>query len=369
MTAEDRQKLHLYINFKLISSGQPSCGTGATAELIEIAHDLLLIYREKNRLLSSYHCPVDRRIQDFLGRYVEDPDRIPTLPFQSFMMGARFHRKLPLDTRVCNPVDAVLTGRRNNPPEPGIRPLAVYNPIHYQELPEIWARLTEHEREPGYLISNGYLEPLEDFEYRGRTILASRLGYRITERFLAHFLGKIFDNPRAVFTSAILRPESQNLEVFVDGIENICEAQERVARRYLEDGSIEDACPPLKALIHIMAEGHYQGRRIQDPAIRGRFSRHALLESDWYQERLEVKQQRDIHLARRMVLNLQQFLELRHYADEADRLDGAPRLDRAKAHLARVQELAYLDALVGTLGADPLRPARETLVEAERQAV
>jgi phosphoenolpyruvate carboxykinase (diphosphate) len=185
-------------------------------------------------------------------------------------------------------------------------------------IPEIWARLTEHEREPGYLIENGYLEPLEDFEYQGRTILASRLGYRITERFVAHFLGKIFDNPRAVFTSAILRPESQDLEVFVDGVENICEAQERVARRYLEDGSIEDACPPLKALIHIMAEGHYQGRRIQDPVIRGLFSRHALLESDWYQERLEVKQQRDIHLARRMVLNLQQFLELRHYADEAE---------------------------------------------------
>jgi hypothetical protein len=53
-------------------------------------------------------------------------------------MGARFHRKLPLDTQVCNPVDAVLTGRRNNPPEPGIRPLAVYNPIHYQELPELF---------------------------------------------------------------------------------------------------------------------------------------------------------------------------------------------------------------------------------------
>ena len=39
---------------------------------------------------------------------------------------------------MCHPVDAVLTGRRNNPPEPGIRSLAVYNPIHYQELPELF---------------------------------------------------------------------------------------------------------------------------------------------------------------------------------------------------------------------------------------
>ena len=38
------------------------------------------------------------------------------------------------------PVDAVLIGRRNNPPEAaaGIRDLAVYNPIHYQELPEFF---------------------------------------------------------------------------------------------------------------------------------------------------------------------------------------------------------------------------------------
>ena len=199
-------------------------------------------------------------------------------------------------------------------------------------------------------------------------MLASRLGYRITERFVAHFLGKIFDNPQAVFTPAILRPETQDLAVFVDGVENICEAQERVARRYLEDGSIEDACPPLRALIHIMAEGHYQGRTIRDPAIRGLFTREALLASDWYRERLEVKQQRDIQLARRLVHNLQQFLELRHYADEAHRLDANARLERAKARLATVQDPAYLDALVGTLGADPLQPARETLSQASRRA-
>jgi hypothetical protein len=69
-----------------------------------------------------------------------------------------------------------------------------------------------------------------------------------------------------------------------------------------------------------------------------------------------------------MVLNLQQFMELRHYADEADRLDAAARLERAKSDLARVQEPAYLDALVGTIGADPLGPSREIMVEAERRA-
>ena len=53
-------------------------------------------------------------------------------------IGARFNRRVPLGTAVVEQVNAVLSGRRNNPPEPGIRPLAVYNPIHYQELPELF---------------------------------------------------------------------------------------------------------------------------------------------------------------------------------------------------------------------------------------
>ena len=55
-------------------------------------------------------------------------------------MGIRLSRAVPLDKPVHSPVQAVLIGRRNNPPEfaRGIRSLAVYNPIHYQELPELF---------------------------------------------------------------------------------------------------------------------------------------------------------------------------------------------------------------------------------------
>ena len=103
LSAEDRQKLHLYINLKLVSSGQHSCGTGETAGFIDIAHDLLLSYREKNRLLSAYHCPVDRRVQDFLNRYLKDLelDRVPTLPFQSFILdrhGLARELSVPIDS-------------------------------------------------------------------------------------------------------------------------------------------------------------------------------------------------------------------------------------------------------------------------------
>ena len=355
-------------------------------------------------------------------------------------MSIRLHRKLDWDSHVCHPVDAVLTGRRNNPPEPGIRPLAVYNPIHYQEvpelfmdficsltgkspsttgagsegaltkgpfnalrttadlnnalvssiltgqagfsssagyvgprvrvdhdisllIPEIWARLSLEERQPAYLIEHGYLESLEDIEHKGKKVLASRLGYRITEHFVHGFLGKIFDNPSAVFTEAILKPETQDIESFVDGIYNIVEAQQHVALQYLEDGSIEDACPPLQALLMIMATGSYSGMDIHHPEIRAMFTRESLLASDWYQERLEIKQRRDIEMWERHVKNLQQFLEDKDYDDEAQRLGMPQRLETAKQKLAAVQEADYVKSLVGTLGADPLTAARARVDE------
>ena len=54
--------------------------------------------------------------------------------------GMRLARALTAGQPLHVPVGAVLLGRRNNPPEPeaGIRPLAVYSPIHYQELPELF---------------------------------------------------------------------------------------------------------------------------------------------------------------------------------------------------------------------------------------
>jgi hypothetical protein len=172
-------------------------------------------------------------------------------------------------------------------------------------------------------------------------------------------MGKIFDNPNAVFTEEILKPETQNLNDYVDGINNIVETQQRVAQQYLDDGSIADACPPLQALLHIMATGQYQGMDVHNPEIRALFSKQSLLASDWYLERLEVKQIKDIALWSRHVDSLQSFSESASYADEVDRLNIKKRLAMARSELERVESPAYLEQIVGMIGADPLRPPRK----------
>lgn len=349
-------------------------------------------------------------------------------------LAPRLARGVPDDDPVPVPVNAVLIGRRNNPPdyEAGIRPLAVYNPIHYQELPElfmdficsltgkspsttgagsegaltkrpfnalrptadlntalvsyaltglhgfstsagyvgphyavghdisllipeVWCRLAPAEVEPDKLIAEGLLEPIPDFTGAdGKPVLASRLGYRVTRKFVAHFFGRVFDNPTKVFTDAMLHPERQDQAAFEDGVRNITEAQQRVAMEYFDGGAIEEACPPLKALLHIMAHGKYEGKDENHPDIRAMFTRDAVLESGWYRKRLETRQQRDIARWTGHVQRLDDALGGGLDARDAAALGLADRRAAAKAELQKVSEPGYVETLVGTLGADPL---------------
>src|ERR1035438_8301608 len=42
-------------------------------------------------------------------------------------------------------------------------------------VPELWCRMRVNEREPKFLIENGFLEPVKDFEHEEKMVLASRL--------------------------------------------------------------------------------------------------------------------------------------------------------------------------------------------------
>ncbi len=347
--------------------------------------------------------------------------------------GVRLYRKIPGEKPVHFTVNAVLPGRRNNPAdrEKGIRPLSVYNPIHYQEVPElfmdficsltgkspsttgagsegaltkgpfnmlvptsdlnnallshilceyqgfssaagyigqenrfdhdisilvpeIWARLEPEDRDASQLIKNNSLEKLEDFEYNGETILASRLGYRINENFAFRCMNKLFDEPLAVFNEKMLKPELQDMEAYIDGIKNIVEAQQKVALRYFDEGSVNAAIPPLKILLHVMAYGHYNGKPLSDPELRREFNREYILQTDWYNERLELKQQKDIAFLNKQILYLKDFISDSNNYELVNGMNIKERLLKVEKALKHVESENYLEELTGTIGADKL---------------
>ena len=417
--------------------------TGPMAELLNESYqrgDSYVVCTSNPRLVDGKQTKNPRYLQD-------RPDMVYARDTYVARRGVQFKRALGAGEPIHIPVGAVLGGRRNNPPDPkvGIRSLAVYSPVHYQELPElvmdyvcsltgkspsttgagsegaltkgpfnalmpstdlnnmivsmiltglggfstaaghvgprfevghdvsllvpeIWCRLTPEERCPKHMIENGMLERVEDFEHNGVSIPASRLGYRITESFVRTYMARVFDNPSKVFSEEILRPEKQDPDSFADGILYIAEAQQRVAKRYLEDGGFELACPPLRAVISVLATGEYEGKTIDDPEVRELFTLENMLASDWYRRRLVEQQSRDIQ----------------HWQDFADRLSAAKaslegggpllqvdldkRLAYAKEQLAIAESPEYLDSLVGTIGADPMRVSADDPVLADRLA-
>lgn len=345
-------------------------------------------------------------------------------------VGARLYRRLGLEKKPYFPVNCVLPGRRNNPPAKGVRALAPFGPIHYQELPEafmdftasltgkspsttgagsegaltkgpfnallpivdlnnalvsyivtgyecfissagcigpnfrcdhdisllvpeLWCRMKPDERRSAFMIEKGYLEPCEDFEHEGKTVEASRLGYRITSEFVQAFGGRVFVNPRSVFPEHILRPEKQNLETYIDGISNIVETQRRVALNYFEDGSIDAACPPMKALLNAMAYGEYEGMTYKDPEFRKLFTYESMIESDWYQERLNAKQMIDVKLWKSHLKYLDSYLANDLNQGMGDRIEEV-KLHRAiSRRLETFESDEYRSKLLGCIGVDP----------------
>jgi hypothetical protein len=103
-----------------------------------------------------------------------------------------------------------------------------------------------------------------------------------------------------------------------------------------------------------MASGTFEGKNVHHPDIRALFTRESLLASDWYRQRLETKQARDIRLWLRHVAYLEAFAQRASHQDMAARLDIPVRLEAARAKLERVKGREYLESLRGTIGADPM---------------
>ncbi len=427
-----------------LSNFQPLEGD-AVAKMIDHAVDLDRFTPPMQELLRSMRSSSaryvvsssDPRVID--GRVSKNPRYLQTRPdlvrpaeFGVAEMGIRLFRALPPDVPVTMPVDAVLFGRRNNPPEPeaGIKGLCVYNPIHYQPLPElmiefaaslsgkspsttgfgsegamtkgpfnslpltidlnaalvsyaltglsgfstsaghigpefrvdhdisllvpeIWSRIRPEEREPQRLIDEGLLERLSDYEFQGRAILQGRLGYRITREFVRRFLGRIFDNPGKVFDDRLLEPELQDPEAYAAGIDYLTDAQRTIAQAYFRDGTIELACPPLRRLLELVAEGA-PSAAFDEPGFREAFTRQAILDSEWYRRRVEAAADLEATLARRKVEYVRRTLEAQRSSGEAIGIDLEGRLAAATELLRRAESPETRRRLSGRIGTTPL---------------
>ena len=152
----------------------------------------------------------------------------------------------------------------------------------------------------------------------------------------------------------MLKPELQSIDDFVDGINNIAEAQQKVALRYFEDGSIEAAIPPLKILLHIMAYGNYEGKEIGNPELRKYFDRESVINSDWYKKRLMHKQNKDIAFHRQQIEYLEDFMANPENVTLVEEMQIAQRLEKVKTTLKHAKSAVYYNNLIGTIGADIL---------------
>ncbi|MDR2973717.1 MAG: hypothetical protein LBV00_03235, partial [Propionibacteriaceae bacterium] len=221
-------------------------------------------------------------------------------------------------------------------------------------VPELFSRMSTSERQASNLIAGGFLEPIKDTERDGHPVLASRLGYRITQSFVERYFGRIFMHPTMVFTEAMLRPETQDAAQFADSVDTIVTTHQRVAQAYVDDGTIAYACPPIRALLQIMATGTCdEGWTLSSPEFRAQFTGESVLASDWYAARLDAKQSLDVRRAELSLASLDRFMSQANNAEVVARLDMSQRRTTVQRWHDRWASQTYRDYLVGTLGVQP----------------
>lgn len=221
-------------------------------------------------------------------------------------------------------------------------------------VPEIFSRMSPEERDAKRLIAEGSLEAIPDMTINGREIFSSRLGYRITEKFARRYFGRMFLHPHLALSPEMLRPELQDEEAFAESVDVIVMTHQRVARSFFADGTIDLACPPLRALLEIMANGTTaSGFYLEDAEVRRLFDRDVVLASDWYAARLAAKQAADVARAEKGIAAIEDFVGKKANADATLRLRLEAELEATRRMAKMYGSEGYRSSLIGTLGLQP----------------
>jgi hypothetical protein len=167
--------------------------------------------------------------------------------------------------------------------------------------------------------------------------------------------GRVFLHPHAVFTEEMLRPELQDLDVFVDGVANIVATHQRVAESYFADGTISLACPPLQggARDH-GARGDRRGLGLDSPECVRCFPARACSPATGTPSASTPSKRSDEKRLTRAVASLYEFLDRSENAEVAARLGLVARRAQIQGERVLVGSAAYRAGLVGTIGRQPL---------------
>jgi hypothetical protein len=120
-----------------------------------------------NRIkFETYSAPMKKMLENFVRdenapKFIVCPSELRVMPDGTISKNQRYLQNRSDICHACNtyltavssklwrkydgdfnvehtPVSDILSGRRNNPPETGVRPLCVYGPLHYMDLPELF---------------------------------------------------------------------------------------------------------------------------------------------------------------------------------------------------------------------------------------
>lgn len=79
-----------------------------------------------------------------------------------------------------------------------------------------------------------------------------------------------------------------------------------------------------------MAYGHYEGKEISDSELRTYFTRDYVIQSDWYKERLKLKQVREVKFLQQQLASLEAFNSNPKNSELVKEMDIAGRIASVK---------------------------------------
>lgn len=238
-------------------------------------------------------------------------------------------------------------------------------------IKEVFARVGREELDVDRLLRLGYIAPEPDVEGRdagGRDVVSKGATYYyFTERGMLEFFGRVFLTSDKTWSKEEIHPWEQNKDLYVQGKETLARYKKKIALEYFNDGSIDVASEPLRAVLHMMVYDEYRFTppgaaepvvwTRESPEYRALFTGEAMLKSAEYRAALEESQRRDCLRLTEQARVLEEFVnENRESLPSAELQMYEGRLIRLKEKTGWVKTDAHLNHILGSIGADRIVP-------------